>query len=219
MTDPINVYQTVPRRQVAARPPLQPRQKAGARLAGIVGFLMLSLGFGLFWIPLALLAIAGIFALIVGLIDRSPRGQTNGVTSFMEFVNGLNPAAWIIPGVVIAVVGAALLVAAMIISARILRSHGVEKAWPVTWAAAGIAVFSSWVVSGVLSVPLQIIGNGFDNDRMRWLPLGIGISVIGFLVGIAITAGIGWLSWWWMAHVMRPASNSDADIPAVSPAI
>ena len=211
MTDPTNIYQTVPVRQVAPRSPLAPRQKSGARLAGIVSFLMLSLGFGMLWIPLSLLAIAGVFAVAIGLIDRANRGSDMGFDQFTEFVSILNPTAWIIPLVLVAVIGAALMVAGLVISARILRSHGVAKAWPVTWAAAGIAVIASWIVSGVLSVPLQIVGMGFGGDRMQSVPLGIVVGVIGFLVGIAATAAIGWLSWWWMAHVMRAPVDISAD--------
>ncbi|MBC7590148.1 MAG: hypothetical protein H7226_03760, partial [Salinibacterium sp.] len=71
MTDPTNIYQTVPVRQVVRKPPLTPRQKSGARLAGIIGFLMLSLGYAMLAIPIAILIIVATIALIFQIAGRA----------------------------------------------------------------------------------------------------------------------------------------------------
>ena len=210
MTDPTNIYQTVPARQVVRRPPLLARQRSGARLAGIIAFLMLSLGFGMLGIPLAILAVTAVVAVIFRVIGRAS-GSPDWYRQLLIYAERLQPEQWIIPLVVIAVVGTVIIVASLFVSWRILTSHGVQKAWPVTWAAAGIAVVGSWIASAVLSGPLQIVGIGGEDNSMRGVALRIIVGVIGFIVGIAATAAIGWLSWWWMAHVMRAPADISAD--------
>ncbi len=222
MTDPSNTYQTVPHVPVVRKPPLLPRQKSGARLAGIIGFLVLSLGFGMLGVPLAILAVAAVLNVIFQAIGRSS-GSPEWYRQVLLFADRLHPELWIVPLVIVAAVGLVLMVVALFVSARILRSHGIVKAWPVTWAAAGVAIVASWIMSGVLSVPLQIMGVGVDDNSGQGLPLRIGIGVLGFLVNIVVTAAIGWLSWWWMAHVLRPAvelraEDSPAEVQDVGPA-
>ena len=183
-----------------AKPPLAPRQKNGARIAGAVGFLLLSLGFGLFAIPLALLAFGAFFAIIFGAIQRGSRdADLNG---FTEFIENLNVGAWILPLALAAVLGLAIMAVALFVSARILRSHDVYRPWPVTWAGAGIAIVANWFVAGLVSVPLQFVG-AFRGDSGESWPVGLIVGVVSFLVSIAATAVVGALSWWWMAHAMR----------------
>ncbi|MDJ0333756.1 hypothetical protein QMG83_00815 [Salinibacterium sp. G-O1] len=213
MADATNVYQPNAQRPAIPKPPLLPRQKSGARLAGIIGFLLLSLGFWMFSVPLAVLAMMAVLSLVFQSVGRSS-GNSDWYRQIAVFVDRLHPELWMIPLVIAVLVGMVLMAVALFVSARILRSHGIVKPWPVTWAAAGIAIVASWIASGVLSVPFQLTGIGFDNDSSQTLPLGVALGVIAFLVSIASTAVIGWLSWWWMAHVMRPA----ADIQDVGPA-
>ena len=215
MTDPN--YQTrlmVPR---VPKPPLEPRQKSGARTAGIVGFLLLNLGFSLLWIPLALLAVVGVVTVILTSIDRAWTDDGRFYEGIRGLVESFNPGALVVPLLLVALLGAAVIVAALFASARILRSHGVAKPWPVTWAAAGVAVVSHWLVSSLLIIPFQLITSGVDNDGMRndgmqGLPIVIALGVISFLVSIALAAVVGWLSWWWMAHVMRPGPSMAAAV-------
>jgi hypothetical protein len=204
----VNFPPSVPTRP--ARPPLGPREKSGARTAGIAGFLLLNLGFGLLWIPLALLAVVGIVTVILRAIDRAVNRPGSTYDGMIGFVESLNPSAAVVPLLFVALLGAAVVVAALFVSARILRTHGVVKPWPVTWAGAGVAVVSYWLISSLLIIPFQLVASGADNDGMRndgmqGLPIVAALGVISFLVSIAIAAVVGWLSWWWMAHVMRPS--------------
>ncbi|MBG6055072.1 hypothetical protein IWX81_001483 [Salinibacterium sp. CAN_S4] len=197
-----NVYQTVPPKTVQPRPPLLPRQRAGARLAGIIGFLVLSVGFWMLSVPLAILAVVAIVSVIFRAIGRSS-GNPDWYRQALVFIDRLQPEVWIVPLVIVAVVGLVLMVVALFTSARILRSHGVAKPWPVTWAATGIAIVASWIVSAVLSVPLQFAGVGIDDNNSQALAVRIGIGILGFLVSIVSTAAVGWLSWWLAAHLLR----------------
>jgi hypothetical protein len=192
------------------RPPLGERQRKGAALAGAVGFVLLSLGFAMVGIPLAVLAFGAFFSIILRFIGRVDDGRDADLQRFENFFEQLNPGAWVIPLVIVAVVGLAIMTAALFISARILRSHGVNKPWPVTWAGAGVAIVGSWLVSGVISLLTQLLsfGVGFGRDS-DWAGAVI-IGVVSFVVNLAASAVIGWLAWWWMAHLMRPATPTDA---------
>ena len=203
---------SVPTRPV--RPPLGPREKSGARTAGIAGFLLLNLGFGLLWIPLALLVVVGIVTVILTSIDRAWTGDGRFYEGIRGLVESFNPGALVVPLLLVALLGAGVIVAALFVSARILRSHSVAKPWPVTWAGAGVAVVSYWLISSLLIIPFQLIASGVDNgdmrdDGMQGLPIAVAVGVISFLVSIAIAAVVGWLSWWWMAHVMRPGTATE----------
>ena len=190
----------------AARPPLGQRQRAGAALAGAIGFLLLSLGFTLFGVPIALLLFGALFSTIIGVIARSDSARDADFERFVDFFEQFNPAAWILPLVLVALLGLAIMAVSLFLSARILRSHDVNKPWPVTWAGAGVAIVGSWVVSGLLGLVTQALswGAGFDG-RTEW-GASIAIGIVSLVLNLAAAAVVGWLAWWWMAHVMRPAS-------------
>ena len=68
MTDPVNttpatiLYQPVPLKNVQPMPALLPRQRTGARLAGMISLLALSVGFWMLCVPLTILAVVGLIA-------------------------------------------------------------------------------------------------------------------------------------------------------------
>ena len=190
----------------AERPPLSPRSKKGAAIAGAVGFVLLSLGFALFGLPLALLAFGAFFTAIVRLIGRVNDKPDADLLRLREFIDQFQPEQWVVPMLLVALLGLAIMAAALFISSGILRSHGVNKPWQITWAGAGIAIVGSWLVSGVLSVILQLFSFGFGFGREDNWGAAIAVGVISLVVNLAASAIVGWLSWWWMTHLMRPAT-------------
>lgn len=198
MTQPI----AAPAWQPAARkPPLSAREKAGARLAGVIGFLMLSLGWALFAIPVAAVVFGALFALLFSTIQRA-----SGDQGPLGVFHGLDIGAWILPLVLSSVLGLLVIVAALFVSRGILRAHGLNKPWPITLAGAGIAIAASWLLSALLSVPLQLAGAFAGDDSNASFPLVAGL--VGLAFGVVCTGVIGWLAWWWMAHVMRPRERN-----------
>jgi hypothetical protein len=196
------------------RPPLTPRQKSGARLAGIIGFLLLSVGFGLFSLPLAVLAFGAFFAIVLGFIRTASQNEA-GFDQFMSAFAAFDPTAWILPLVIAAVVGLVLMVLALVASARILRAHDVARPWPVTWAGAGIAIVGSWLLSGLSAVPFAILNVFRGDDPTTSVGAGIAVGVVSLVLGLVLTGVIGWLSWWWMAHALRaPATPPQARVLA-----
>ena len=231
MTDPINttpatnLYQPVPPKNVQPRPALLPRQRAGARLAGIISFLALSVGFWMLGVPLTILAVVGLIGAMFSAAG-SAFGNLEWYRQGEAIIDQLELGVWLVPLGIIAAVGLVLMVVALFTSVRILRAHDVAKPWPVTWAATGFAIVASWIVSAALSVPLQVVGGAVDDNGAQFSPLGIGtgtgigtgigigIGLMGFLVSIVATAAVGWLSWWLAAHLLRAADSAN---PAEAP--
>jgi len=185
----------------APKPPLTAREKTGALVAGGVGYLLLSLGWVLFGIPLAVLAFGAFFALIFGAIQRAAGDQ--GPLGFLE---ALDLNAWIVPLLLSSLVGLVIMAVSLIASRGILRSYGVTKPWAVTFAGAGIAIVGSWIVSAVLTIPLQFSGVLSDGDNTG--PVALVVGGLSLLVSVVATAAIGAFAWWWMAHLMRPAART-----------
>ena len=183
----------------AVRQPLTPHQKSGARLAGMLGFVLLSVGWALFWVPLAALVFGGLLAFLAGIILGT--SDVSGVDMFLGGLDTLDLTPWILPIIIAMVVGVAIMALALVVSARILRGHDVARPWPVTWAAAGIAIVASWVFSWLSFIPLAFV-NGVSTEDVGTVS-NIVLGVVSLLLGAAIAAIIGWLSWWWMAHAMR----------------
>jgi hypothetical protein len=182
---------------------LTPEARRGATIAGSVGLVLLSIGYGMVAVPLSILFFSAVLA-----IARSRGGQLPDGRPFNqgELPNVVVPQGWTVPLVIISLVGLLVMVAAILVSWRILRAHAVRHAAGVTFAGAGIAVLGSLVVQGILS---SFIGAVTSISGAQGAPFGplFWLAVVpGTLVTLAISAVIGWLSWWWMAHAMRPAS-------------
>jgi hypothetical protein len=180
------------------RPQLGTRQKIGAAWAGIVGFNLRTIGFGLFIVPIILGLFAGLFAWIARV--STDYGQYAGLE---EFVENVNLSAWVIPLIVISIVGVGIMWLGLYLSKVILARHDVNRPWPVTWAGAGVAVAAFWVLQSFTSFGLQIGASALSAGGLDGGAIAAVLGVVGFLLGFIINSVIGWLSWWWMAHVMR----------------
>ena len=209
MTDfppPAPGYIAQPYAPRAVRPPLTARAKRGAAIAGAVGFLLLGLGYAMASLAVGLALIVAFFALIVRAASGSGTRENAG---FEQFVSGLDITAWVAPLVAIVIVGIVLMVVAIVVSGRVLAAHRVRRPWAVTWAGAGIAVVASWIVYGFLGTFLNLALRGFRWDSPSWGSGLVVALIVSAVVGLASNAVLGWLSWWWMAHAMRPATVTD----------
>jgi hypothetical protein len=192
-----------------ARPPLTARAKRGALLGGGLGFTLLTLGYALVAIPVAIGLLVAFFAAIIGFA----RGRfSDGASSSGGFsVSSVDLAPWFGLFVASVVVGIVLMIVAILLSGLVLRRRDVRHPWGVTFAGAGIAIVAVWIVEGFLGA----IVSGMSSALFDGRSLGAGSPGAGLIAGIivsgvvalAINAAIGWLSWWWMAHAMRPAAT------------
>lgn len=188
------------------RPPLTPRARTGAFIAGAVTMVMVSIGGALVAIPLLLLVIGAIVATVFTAIGGE-------ILQVLEDVERYAPTGLLV-GIAVGLIllGIVLIVAALFISRGILRARGLERTWPITWAGLGIAAVAGWVASGVLSIPIQLSGPFFAGAGGGTGEIEAVLGIVASLAGIVVTAAIGAMAWWWMAHVMRPAGE-----PATTP--
>lgn len=187
--------------QAPAKPPLPRRTRNGAWIAGAVSFSVLSFGWTLFFASVVIALVGGLFLWFADVL--SGRSTDPGGEAFFDFFASIDVSA-IIPLLIIgSVVGLVLMALALFLSRWILGAHQVNRPWPVTWAASGVAIVAGWIIGSVLGAVAQIV-TSFAALAPDPIGAGIaGVSVSG-LLAIALTAAIGLFSWWWMAHLMRP---------------
>ncbi|MCP2031342.1 putative membrane protein [Okibacterium sp. HSC-33S16] len=216
--------QQAPRPAAPPRPPLAPRQKRGAMLAGAVSFTLMSLGFTLFIIPLVIGLFGAFFGtLFTYIANNNPEDFTVNGGPAPEDVSQIVSDLWatflpwligsLILGIIIWILG-------YFCSLWMLRSHRVNRPVAVTWSGLGIAIVGSFLLSALSSPISGLFGLGtpnFDSDdfsgsdsipgfeNFDFGPI-IGLGVLFFLLSLLVNAGIGLLSWWWMAHAFRDRS-------------
>lgn len=182
------------------RPPLTKRQKRGAAWGGIVGFNLLTLGFSLFLLPFVVALLWSAFAFLTTNLIKGLNGSGKS-PSIQDFGVDLGP--WILPGVVVSLIGLALMAVAIVASRAILKGYGVTRPGGVTWAGAGIAIVGFWMLSWIPALLVQAVSGALSADQAGWAE-NLGISVITLaLLALVGNSVIGWLAWWWMAHALR----------------
>lgn len=205
-TAPVN-YATAPK-----KPPLTPKLKRTASVAGAVSFTVMSIGWGLLSTAAGIGLFAGFFVWVVSLVTASGQGRDAGYYRLMDFIEAVNPAAWILPLVIAALVGIALWVWSVFLSRGMLARAGHSSPWGITWAGAGIAVTASWFVSWIAWLPMQMYGfiapSAFTSFE-GGLTITIVLVAVSLVLNLIITVALGWLAWWWMAHAMRPATQPE----------
>jgi hypothetical protein len=200
-----------PYQPVAKKPPLSPELKKTASVAGAVSFTVMSAGWGLFSTAAGIGLFAGFFAWILGVVTASGNGADADYFRLMDIIDAINPEAWVIPLVIAGLVGIGLWVLSLFISRGMLAKAGHPSPWGVTWAGAGVAIAASWFVSWIAWLPLQFVSLIAPDAYNSWesgVTITIVLAIVSFVLNLVISAIIGWLSWWWMAHALRPAAPS-----------
>ncbi|WP_022887582.1 hypothetical protein [Glaciibacter superstes] len=186
------------------RPPLTPKQRTGAMIAGGVGFVLVQIGLGL----ISLLLVVGFIAVVLGAIvamTSNSGGVSRGFTEFADWLGSIDAVTVTVVVVVVAIVAILALVFGILASRWILKAHRVNRPTAVTWSAVGISVVANWIVGGLgfgFSGPMA---GAFGNDVGYWV--GGLLAIFGIIVSVAV----GVFTWWWMAHVYRaPAAQAPA---------
>lgn len=205
-----NLPYQMPTPPAPARPPLSPQLKRSAALAGAIGFAMLGFGWSLVALALGFALFSSFFAIFRNAAERAPEGRDAEVREMLEFFETIDLSAWVVPLILAGIIGAILMVAALFVSRNILRRGGHTNPWGVTWAGAGIAIVASWIFGWIASVPGQLVWGTVPSapNFEAIVPAIVVSGVVSLVLSIAINAVLGWLSWWWMAHVMRPATTT-----------
>lgn len=192
------------------RAPLGRRERRGAFWAGAVGFNLLTLGFTLVVVPIVVAAFGAFLALLFGEISRSSDELSTGYLAVRGVFASLDFGILGIIGIAVVVIGLAIMAAALFVSSGILRSHGIARAWPVTWAAAGIAIVAYWLVGWITAVLPQFLSTALSSGGLDETTTFVSTGIVALVLAIVVNAVIGWLAWWWMAHALR---RSSAGVP------
>ena len=209
---------TIPAQPIAARsskPPLTSRQRRGAAIAGIVGFLLATLG----WLPFVAVIVGyafafGVYFLGAALGGDDTRFDTESQTGKLAAnLIGIPATSLGVVVMISLVIGVVLIALGIFLSSVILKRHGVARAAGVTWLGLLLAIVGSWILDGILSFVVYLVSATGDVGRGPVAPGG-GLTALYFVIVVAIQVALGWLCWWWMAHAFRrPLVPSDPQPP------
>ncbi|MDQ1552187.1 MAG: hypothetical protein QOD50_1609 [Actinomycetota bacterium] len=203
------------------KPPLTPRQRRGAAIAGIVGFLLATLG----WVPFVAVAIGyafsfGVYFLGAALGGGDTRFDAESQTGTLAAnLIGIPATSLGVVVIVALVVGVVLIALGLFLSTVILRVHGVARRAGVTWLGLLLAIVGSWVFDGILGFIAYLVAAAGDVGKGPVAPDGA-VTALYFVIAVVIQIALSWLCWWWMAHALRRplASNDPQPTPAIIPA-
>ena len=203
------------------KPPLTPRQRRGAAIAGIVGFLLATLG----WLPFVVVAIGYVFSFGVYFLGAALGGDDTRFDAESETgtlaatLFGIPATSLGIVVIVALVVGVVLIALGVFLSTVILRVHGVARGAGVTWLGLLLAIVGSWILDGILGFIVYLVAAAGDVGKGPVVPDGA-VTALYFVIAVVIQIALGWLCWWWMAHALRRplASNDPQPTPAIIPA-
>lgn len=195
------------------KPRLSGGQRVTAALAGILGFLLHSVGWALIVAALGLGSILNFIAVAI----RNTGSSTDSDAAqrvFRQLSHAINIG--IAPLVIAGVVGAVLWVLALFISRGILRRGGHHRPWAITWAGLGVGVLMSVILTAIGAVVVWIVvqvqiaqatsglaSGTVEKVRQALQPL-LDTATVSGIVWLILSAVIGWLAWSWMAHALRP---------------
>jgi hypothetical protein len=195
------------------KPKLTGGQRVTAALAGVLGFLLHTIGWGLIVIALGLTTIVTFLSQAIRSSGSSSDSEAVG-----RVVRRLGDAVNVgtAPLIVMGVIGAVLWVLALFVSRGILRRGGHHKPWAITWAGLGVGILMSWVLGAILAVIASIVSQVIIAKATRDLASGSVAKVrqalqplldaagVFAVIALALVIVIGWVSWSWMAHALRP---------------
>lgn len=202
------------------RPRLPGKQKAAAAVAGIVGFILCSIGWTGIAIVLVILGLGASLASTLGSAASLDPQQAGNLA------NEFDPGQLLLPLAVVGLGGLVIWVLGIIISRGILKLSGHPKPMAVTFTGLLIAIVLSSILDAVLGgVFGAIIGNQFASgfagldvsaasSDPNALLASAGSAFNGILPTLAIWGALtlvvtvlaGWLSWLWMAIAFRAKS-------------
>ncbi len=195
-------------------PPPKPRlpqaMTGRARFAGGVGGAMMLVGADLAALGLLLLLVPLVLESFVrSLASLLPDVDPGAAATSVEQLYA-GPWPWLTG--LLALVGVGLAIAGASISVRVLRAAGFEHPVRITFAAFGLALAARLVLN-IFTAPFSSLLSPLLERGFAGLAEG-GAAAIGTVVGllvacamnVAIASATGMLTWWFVAHLTRPAA-------------
>ncbi|WP_219995693.1 hypothetical protein [Schumannella sp. 10F1B-5-1] len=214
------------------KPPLPKPQKRAAAAAGMLGFTIISLGWTLFAIAASILLIVGLFAWLATAVASSDPDSAGDFVLIGHWFDRQTGGLLVPISIGVAVLGAAIWVGGFLLSRALLKRAGHPRPVAVTWSGLGLAVagvtIANWILSFAFQVlatlPLAQLGEAADSSDSLdafWTAMGgYGILLAVYaLVSVGVTVLMGWLCWWWMAHVFRAPASIPQQLGPILPGL
>ncbi|WP_166867985.1 hypothetical protein [Salinibacterium sp. ZJ70] len=195
---------------VKSEKPATPEQRArrGANVAGAISLPLATAGIVMLAVPLAVWYLNTIIRTVAVVIANAVSGK-GAAEETNETLASIEPGAVGSVTLAFAIIGAAFLIAGVLVSFFVMRSHGVARAGMVT----AVAFPVGFVIATILSASLGALGGlifGTSDTVSQILAnaaFGIALTTIG---SVAVTVATGALVWPVVARVFRPERDAHA---------
>ena len=181
---------------------LSQRRRRGALASGALSMPIITLGATLMAVPLGIWYVSTVFKTVIVVITNMVTGEREA-QSVNGALNNVDPGAMSSISVALIIVGAVLVIAALVISFFMLRAHDVEKPLLVTIFSVPMAT----VVAAVITASFGALGGLLFRETTQTVSGILGNAALGIagfaLAAIAVSVVIGGAVWWWVAHVLR----------------
>lgn len=186
------------------------RRRRGALAAGGLSMPIIALGATLMAVPLGIWYVSTVLKTVIVVITNMVTGerqaaQVNGA------LNNVDPGAMSSFSMALIIIGAVLIIAALLISYFMLRAHDVRHPILVT-------VFSmplASVIAVVVSASIGALGGLIFRDATQTVSgilANAAFGIAGFaLAVIAVSVVIGGAAWWWVSGIFRRIDVKNGD--------
>lgn len=178
------------------------RRRRGTLASGGLAMPIIALGATLMAVPLGIWYVSTVLKTVIVVITNMVTGkqqaeQVNGA------LNNVDPGAMSSFSLALIIIGAVLVIAALLISYFMLRAHDVRHPLLVTTFSVPLAS----VVVVVLSASIGALGGLLFRDATQTVGgilTNAAFGIAGFaLAVIAVSVVIGGATWWWVASIFR----------------
>ena len=183
--------------------PLTPERKArrGATIAGAIALPLVTAGFTLLAVPLAIWQLATMVKTVVVVIANAVAGS-GAASDANATLASIDPNAMSGITIAFAIVGVVLLVGGAVVSVLVLRAHGVARPGMVTVVAVPMGTLVAAIVTGTVGALGGLLFGTSDSVSQVLGNAAIAIALTAIGSGIA-TIVTGALVWLWMGGIFH----------------
>lgn len=178
------------------------RRRRGALSAGALAMPIITLGATLMAVPLGIWYVSTVFKTIIVVITNMVTGQRQA-QQVNGALNNVDPDAMSSISLALIIVGAVLVIAALLISYLMLRAHDVDQPLLVTTFSMPMAS----VIAAVVTASIGALGGLLFRSATETVSGILGNAALGIaafaLAAIAVSVVIGGVVWWWVATIFR----------------
>lgn len=175
---------------------LSAAQRRHAAVAGAVSLGLMTAGIDL--VGIVGVQVAFYFGLLVmfGSLDA---GRWSDWSILSQLGSG---GLWGVPTWVFIGGGCVLILGGFASSWLLLRGAGVARPVSFTWASIGVSIIPGFMVT-VIAYTIASVVSGFLQPPEAGDSISVLLFVILLVIDVLVSAAVGALVWWWMAHAFR----------------